>query len=185
MIPALLQLRSAKTPFAWQRHFALLAWCTALGVGAWVVADLFWRLAAPRPSLTLAVTERDPATAAGRIAGRHLFGMPSASSGAEDAGRIVLFGTVTGDERQPGFAILSVDGGPAKDAVAGQELAPGLVLSHIGPDRIELSGANGTRTVLLQSMRTAADATNGSARITSPATGAMPTPATDTTRNVE
>lgn len=185
MTSALLQLRSAKTLFAWQRHFALLAWCTALGVGAWVVADLFWRLTAPRPSLTLAIAERDPATAAGRIAERHLFGISSASSNAEDGERIVLFGAVTGEGRHPGFAILSIDGGPAKDAVAGQELAPGLVLSRIGPDRIELSGASGTRTVLLQTMRTGSDATSGSARGAIPATGTLPAPATDTTRSIE
>jgi hypothetical protein len=163
----------------------LLAWCVALSVGAWVFADLFWRLAAPPTSISLPVAERDPAMAARRIADRHLFGASSSNPGADDGGRIVLFGAVTGDERHPGFAILSIDGGPAKDVVAGQELAPGLVLSQIRADRIELSGASGPRTVMLQPMRAGAEGMNGPPRVAPPSSEPMPATAPDTTRSAE
>nr|MBL8412411.1 hypothetical protein [Dechloromonas sp.] len=185
MIPALFRLRSVTTPFAWQRHLTVLVWFAALGFCAWVVTDLFWRLAAPRPSMSIAVGESDPAKAVGLIGERRLFGASGTAPGTEDGGHIVLFGAVTGDERHPGFAILSIDGGPAKDVVIGQELAPGLVLSRIGPDRIELSGASGTRSVLLQTMRTGSDVVTTHPRAVLPAAGTTPAIATDPSRSVE
>lgn len=183
MIPALLRFRSLTAIFAWQRQLTLLTWFAALAFSAWVVADLFWRLAAPSPSISLFSAQRDPAVAAGHIAEQHLFGAASSTPGPDDIGRIVLYGTVTGDDRHPGFAIISIDGGPAKETVAGQELLPGLALSHIGPDRIELSGTSGTRTVPLKTMRTGTDAMNGSARVAPAAAG--PLAATDTSRSIE
>jgi len=185
MIPALFQLRSITTPFAWQRHLTVLVWLAALGFCTGVVTDLFWRLAAPRPSMSIAVGESDPAKAVGLIGERRLFGASGTAPGTEDSGHVVLFGAVTGDERYPGFAILSIGGGPAKDVVIGQELAPGLVLSRIGPDRIELSGASGTRSVLLHTLRTGSDVVTPSPRVAPPAAGTTPALATDASRSIE
>lgn len=153
MNPAAFFRRSARISFAGRHYATLLAWGLALGFAAWVAADLFWRLALPRATVLLPVAESDALAAAQRVGERHLMGVSAHEAGGEAAGNFVLYGVATGDERHPGFAVISMNGGPAQGVVLGQEVAPSVVLAAIQADGVELSGAAGKQRVPLSSGR--------------------------------
>ena len=149
MNPAAFFRRPARISFAGRHYATLLAWGLALGFAAWVAADLFWRLAAPRATPVVPVIEGDATAAAQRIGERHLMGVAASETGGEAAGSFVLHGVATGDERHPGFAVISMNGGPAQGVVLGQEVAPGVVLAGIGADSVELAGRTGKQRLSL------------------------------------
>lgn len=128
---------------------SLAAWLVAVGVVAWVAADLFWRVAAPPPAVFPVVAESDAGRAAQAVAGRHFMGESALAAVRNEAGRFALFGVVTGDEKRPGFAVLAVDGGAPQGVVAGQEVLPGVVLARIFADHVELRSDAGTQNVSL------------------------------------
>lgn len=136
-------------PGARQHHVSLIAWGLALVFAAWVAADLFWRLLAPHPAVFPIIYESDPVKSAQAIGARHLMGEGVALAGAGDNGRFALFGVVTGDERHPGFAVLGVDGAAPTGVLLGQEIAPGVVLTRILADRVELRSGTETQSLLL------------------------------------
>jgi len=133
-----------------QHHVSLIAWGLALAFAAWVVADLFWRLLAPHPAVFPILSESDPVKSAQVIGARHFMGEGAAPlAGGGDNGRFALFGVVTGDERHPGFAVLGVDGATPTGVLLGQEIAPGVVLTRILADRVELRSGTETQSLLL------------------------------------
>lgn len=127
----------------------MLAWALALGLGAWVLADIFWRIAAPGPAVFPVVLSLDAAQAAQTIAARHPMGEGGTAAVSGDAARFSLFGLVTGSDAHPGFAVLAVDGAPPVGVVAGQSVAPGVVLSGIYPDHVELRTSGGVQSLSL------------------------------------
>lgn len=131
------------------RHALFLAWVLALGFAAWVAADLFWRVAAPNQVVFPVVNESNPARAAQMITARSFMGDRADSMPPSDTGRFSLHGVVTGEEKRPGFAVLSVDGGTARGMVAGDEVVLGAVLERIFADHVELRLATGIRKVYL------------------------------------
>lgn len=131
------------------RHACSLAWILALGFAAWVAADLFWRVAAPNQAAFPVVNESNPERAAQMIAARNFMGARADPMLPSDPGRFSLHGVVTGEEKHPGFAVLSVDGGTARGMVAGDEVVSGTVLERIFADHVELRLATGIRKVFL------------------------------------
>lgn len=117
------------------------AWGLAVLVAGWVAADLFWRFnTPPTPALPPPQTA-EPRQAAEAIASRHLMGLVQAPGAAASAGgQISVLAVVTGTDAHPGWAVLSVDGGPQQGVVEGQEIRPGLQLTRVLADGIELPG---------------------------------------------
>jgi hypothetical protein len=60
---------------------------------------------------------------------------------AATGGQISVLAVVTGTDGHPGWAVLSVDGGPQQGVVEGQDIRPGLSLVRVLADGIELPGA--------------------------------------------
>lgn len=157
---------------------SLFAWLLALGLAAWVAAELFWRFAAPPPAIFPVVSESDAERAAQAIAGRHFMGEAVAVAARSDAGRFALFGLLTGDEKHPGFAVLAVDGGAAQGVVAGQEVVPGVALARIFADHVELRSNAGTQNVALSPpvVTNAGGPAAGNRRGPAPPSSEMPVP---------
>ena len=140
----------------WQRAARLgplLAWSLALAVTAWVAADLFWRFTAPRaPALPFAA-QADPQAAAQAIAGRHLMGRSGDAGqpgGAPAApSRFVAHAVVTGADGRPGWAILSIDGGPQQGFVEGQPIQPGTTLARVRAESVDIATGGATQTIAL------------------------------------
>jgi hypothetical protein len=151
--PMKLADRFDPTRLNWQLAMRIgpaLAWGAALAVTAWVGADLFWRFSAPRPPALPVVSPSDPQLAAQAIASRHLMG--NAAQGAGPAGmaiaapsRYALQAVVTGSGGRPGWAVLSVDGGPQQGIVEGQEFQPGVRLARVLAESIEITTGGGAR----------------------------------------
>ena len=173
----------------WQRAARLgpvLAWGVALAVTAWVAADLFWRFTAPRPPALPVASLADPQQAAQAIATRHLMGQgPAAGSPTQVAapGRYTVQAVVTGAAGRPGWAIVAIDGGAQQGVVEGQEIRPGVTLSRVRADGIELTVGGARETVALAERSSAAPGTEHAAppalNLSSPppASADAPTPA--------
>lgn len=141
-----------------------LAWGVALAVTAWVAADLFWRLSAPRPPALPVASHSDPRVAAQAVSSRHLMGdtVQGAVAGPLNTAptRFALQAVVTGSGGRPGWAILSIDGGPQQGIVEGQEIQPGMRLERVQSNSIEIGTGGLRQTVKL------AERGNGSATAT-------------------
>ena len=129
--------------WTWLGHLTSLL---MLGMLAWLCAHLWWDW--KTPTLTAAVIEpaTDPGILAAEIARRHLFGegIPAATqAGLEPSpapGNLQLSGIIaTQHGAHSAYALLSLDGQPAKVVRQGEEISPGLVLQRISPHEIELS----------------------------------------------
>ncbi|MBS0348931.1 MAG: hypothetical protein JSR69_20980 [Proteobacteria bacterium] len=133
------------------RFVTPLAWGVALALSAWVAADLFWRFSAPRPPALPIITIADPQAAAQAIASRHLMGQSDSGPGVVVAqpGRYTLQAVVTGGNGRPGWAIIAIDGGAQQGVVEGQEIQPGVTLTAIGRDSIELTSGGARQTIKL------------------------------------
>ncbi|MDD2987374.1 MAG: type II secretion system protein N [Zoogloea sp.] len=145
------------TRLSWQsamRIGPVLAWAVALSVTAWVGADLFWRFSAPRAPALPVASPSDPQLAAQAIASRHLMGntatgTSTAGPAIAASGRYALQAIVTGSGGRPGWAVLSIDGGPQQGVVEGQEFHPGVRLAKVLADSIQITTGSSTQTVML------------------------------------
>ena len=134
-------LQSALTP---------LAWLLALGFCAWVVAALFWQLAAPASAALVAHHEPDPRKVAARI-GLHV-GRPAQISSvsppltASPPTRYTVTGIATGFGTLPGFVILQTDDGATFSLSPGQALPDGRTLVRLQMEsaEFELDGRRST-----------------------------------------
>lgn len=130
----------------------LVVWAMALAVAAWVAVDLFWRFSTPRPPALPVATEADPQRAAQAIVSRHLLGQ-GATQGAQNIAaapsRYSLQAVVTGADGRPGWAVLTIDGGPQQGYVEGQDIRPGLQLARVLPDSVELIASGARQRVAL------------------------------------
>jgi len=131
-----------------QRFALATLWVLAFAVSAWIAADIFWRLAAPRPLGLPSILVSDPEQAAGRVVAQHWMGHAQATAAPVPSGHVVLHGLATGSPGHPGFAVLSIDGGVAQGVVETEEVKSGLVLARILPDRVELRSADGATTLV-------------------------------------
>lgn len=118
-----------------------LAWLLALGLCAWVAAELFWQFAAPQPVAALARHEPDPRKVAVRI-GLHVGrAVPAADSAPARAAipdaRYTVTGIATGFGALPGFVILQADDGSTLSLSPGQALPDGRRLVRLLPETAE------------------------------------------------
>ncbi len=153
--PMKLPERLASSRVPWQRAARLgplLAWSLALAVTAWVAADLFWRFSAPRAAALPVAAQADPQAAAQAIANRHLMGSVGSSAQAAAAvapSRYAAHAVVTGADGRPGWAILSIDGGPQQGFVEGQPIQPGTTLARVRPEAVDIATGGATQTIAL------------------------------------
>jgi type II secretory pathway component PulC len=116
-------------------------WIGALALTAWLAAGWFWRLTVPEPVILVTQQLTDPLAAARSVTQRHLFGNAETAPGstAELAVRnFTLLGTMTANSRQPGFAVLAETGKPTISVFEGEELAPGIRLEKVMPDKVSI-----------------------------------------------
>ena len=131
-----------------------LAWGVAMAVTAWVVADLFWRFRAPRPPALPVVSPSDPQLAAQAIASRHLMGNGAGTGTAAGPvnaapARYTLQAVVTGAGGRPGWAILSIDGGPQQGVIEGQDVHSGVRLERVQAGSVEIATGGVRQTIRL------------------------------------
>lgn len=121
---------------------ALLA--LTAGVIVWMIAYWFWQITlrpVPPPAVVL---ESHPETLAQQVRSRYLFGQGNGvtaleATAARTPTRMTLVGIVSGASGKKGFAVIVVDGKKAVTVRVGEEFAPGLVLTRIARDQVELT----------------------------------------------
>lgn len=112
---------------------------------AWLLADLTWALVPQHASASSAYlpppAERTRQVDAGRIAERHLFGIPAATTGSQNAPdttlALTLHGIVAGHGPQDSRALIVANGDEEPYAL-GAQLPGGAVIRAIYPDRVML-----------------------------------------------
>jgi len=129
--------------WTWFGHLASLL---MLGVLAWLCAHLWWDWKTPTLAAAVIEPATDPGTLAAEIARHHLFGqgIPAATQASLQpspaSGNLQLSGIIAAQQgTRSAYALLSLDGQPARVVRQGEEIAPGLVLQHISPHEVELS----------------------------------------------
>jgi hypothetical protein len=127
-----------------------VAWALAFACVAMVGALLFWRAFSPSAPLALPSHLSDPQKAAQALIRRRSFtgeagpavpAVPSTERPSMANTRLQLEGLATGFGSAPGFALVSVDGAPARAFVHGDLLLPGVRLAHIAHQGIEIEEA--------------------------------------------
>ncbi len=122
------------------------AWLLAVGLCAWVMAELFWQFAAPEPVAALARHEPDARKVALRIGlhvGRAVPAADNAPARAAPAdAHYTVTGIATGFGALPGFVILQADDGSTLSLSPGQTLPDGRRLVRLLPEvaEFELDG---------------------------------------------
>lgn len=148
--PAALRLPAAPRLFGW--GVALLKWAL-IALILWLLAGLFWRLASRSETPPPSQGSRDPVVLSGNIIAAQFFGVASQGSGAASSNvampGIVLRGVLAGKIKQRPVAIVSVSNGAPNVVREGDELAPGVKLDRVYPNRIEVLAAGVRQTVEL------------------------------------
>ena len=119
-----------------------LIWLAALFILSWISSQWFWRANAPAPVVLPTQTLSDPLLAAQAIVSRHLMGEsqqtkqgPSSPSNSQ----YQLIGSMTASKHRKGFAVIVEEGKSPVSVVEGEELAPGITLSKVFPNKVELN----------------------------------------------
>ncbi|MDP3440384.1 MAG: type II secretion system protein N [Azonexus sp.] len=131
-----------RRPSAFVLHHRLvqaLAWCLAIGVGAWEISEHARRYSAPGIAIARAELTADPNLAATVIASRHLMGEAAAAEVALGIDRLVLVAAVTGTGGQAGWALIANDGGPQQVYFEGEQVSNGVMLESVAIDYVMLS----------------------------------------------
>lgn len=127
----------------------ILLWAGALVLAAWIASSLITRFTAPAPLAATYQPVSDPRLAAQRLAIKQ----PMAGSGEAPvatprspaaATGFSLIGVATGFGNAPGFALLKPSGGVVAPYVVGETLAPGVVLTGLYPEHVDIE-RNGLR----------------------------------------
>ncbi len=126
------------------------------GAIAWLMAYWFWQITArpvPAPAFGL---EIHPEKLAQQVRARHLFGKIDGLAGtavaAASSSHLALVGIVSALRGKGGLAVILVDGKKAVTVRVGEEVAPGLRLSKVARDQVELS-RNGQLITLMLSAK--------------------------------
>jgi hypothetical protein len=145
---------------AWRAALARLPSSLAALAGAallaFVIAHWFWRIAAPAPGPTLPVPW--PQSSAGPLAAAAVFGVAAAGPAPDRdtpvagaaAGEPRLLGVIAGPNGTGQALFRLADRGPVL-VTAGREVAPGLRLDAVYPDRVRLAVRGEARELLLRS----------------------------------
>jgi len=142
-----------------------LVWLVAIALSAWILAGWYWRLKAPSAIAAAPPEVTDPIAAAKLVSARHLFGeVQQAAAAPVVMSRYTLLGVAADTAAKRGFAVIAEEGKPAEGYIQGEELAPGVRLSAIRADSVEIE-RNGQKEVVRLSEKAGA------------ATGTTPAPA--------
>lgn len=131
------------------RQFFHARWASLLSGGlivllCWMLAQWTWLVLTPKAKrMPVADALLSAPAAADVIFTSHLFGRASGESSASESqpatfSNLRLHGVFAAIGSLPAFAILSVDGKPDQPVKAGTEIAPGVVLATVYPDRVEV-----------------------------------------------
>jgi len=131
------------------RQFLQARWASLLSGGlivllCWLLAQWTWLVLTPKAKrATVDATPLSAPVAADAIFSSHLFGRASGENSAPESqpvtpSNLKLHGVFAAIGSLPAFAILSVDGKPDQPVKAGTEIAPGVVLAAVYPDRVEV-----------------------------------------------
>ena len=156
---------------------SLGAWAAAIAIAAGAGAHLIIRFMTPTPVQAVFPTVSDPRKAAQMISAR----APVSGATAGDETQVVsiaaparftLVGVATGFESSPGFALMQTSGSTQVQAyMAGETLAPGVVLSKLNADSVIIDYNGRTETVPLTRQKSAGGpATATQQRISPPQT---------------
>jgi general secretion pathway protein C len=131
-----------------------LATLAALALAAVVLAYWTWTWLAPRPE-PRAASAAEPARS--MVAARGLFGAPERDRGSPAATGIAirLLGVVAATRGHRGYAVLQLEGREILAVAEGEDVAPGIRLAEVHPDRILLQ-RNGARESLALPRKNAA-----------------------------
>ena len=119
----------------------VVIWLVALFVLTWLSAEWFWRANAPDPVVLPTQIVSDPLLAAQSIISRHLMGetqQVTAGSGAPANSQFQLTGAMTASKGRAGFAVISEDGKSPLSVVEGEEFAPGITLTKVFANKVEI-----------------------------------------------
>ena len=128
----------------------VVIWLGVLLILTWLSAAWFWRANAPDSVVLPTQTISDPLLAAQAIASRHLMGesqQAKPGTAAQMNTQFQLTGAMTASKGRPGFAILSEDGKTPIPVVEGEELAPGVTLTKVFANKVEISRQGRTETL--------------------------------------
>lgn len=124
-------------------------WASLLSGGlvvllCWLLAQWTWLVLTPKAKrMPVEATLLSASPAADVVFSAHLFGHASGENSAPESqpttfSNLKLHGVFAAIGSLPAFAILSVDGKPDQPVKAGTEIAPGMVLATVYPDRVEV-----------------------------------------------
>lgn len=131
------------------RQFFHSRWASLLSGGlivllCWLLAQWTWLALTPKARrVPVEDAPLSAPAAADAILASHLFGRAPGESSAPESpaatfSNLKLHGVFAAIGSLPAFAILSVDGKPDQPVKAGMEIAPGVVLAAVYPDRVEV-----------------------------------------------
>lgn len=131
------------------RQFFHARWASLLSGGlivllCWMLAQWTWLVLTPKAKRTPVEDALLSAPAAADVIFTyHLFGRASGESSAPESqlvtfSNLKLHGVFAAIGSLPAFAILSADGKPDQPVKAGAEISPGVVLTAVYPDHVEV-----------------------------------------------
>ena len=126
------------------------------GAIAWLLAYWFWQLTirpVPLPPVSL---ESQPEKLAQQVRARQLFGKVESLAGAvattASSSHLALVGIVSALRGKGGLAVILIDGKKTVTVRVGEEISPGLTLSKVAREQVELS-RNGQLITLMLSAK--------------------------------
>lgn len=125
-------------------RLAELGWLVPIAVlSASLIAYWFWAVMSRPSSLPSILGEGRPDRLAKQIQDRHLFGSVGSALGAlsavPDVAQMVLAGIVSSGSSKRGVAVILIEGKKAVTVRVGQEIVPGVILSRVAQDHVELT----------------------------------------------
>jgi hypothetical protein len=126
------------------------------GAIAWLMAYWFWQITVRPVPPPMVGQEIHPEKLAQQVRARQLFGKIESLAGAAVAtassSHLALVGIVSALRGKGGLAVILVDGKKTVTVRVGEEITPGLTLSKVARDQVELS-RNGQLITLMLSVK--------------------------------
>jgi type II secretory pathway component PulC len=126
------------------------------GAIAWLVSYWFWQVSVRPVKFPAVSQEIHPEKLAQQVRARQLFGkkenLVGAAATTASSSHLALVGIVSALRGKGGLAVILIDGKKAVTVKVGEEITPGLTLSKVAQDQVELS-RNGQLITLMLSAK--------------------------------